>query len=160
MQKLSNTGLAWTWVVLLVVLVDRITKTIMLHSFHLYEATKVTSFFNLTLTYNRGAAFSFLNSAGGWQSKLFGIVATVISLILLGWLLRLNKKQRWTGIAVAMVLGGALGNLSDRLTYGHVIDFIQLHVTHFYWPVFNVADSAICVGAFMLIFEALIFKKR
>ena len=160
MRKLSDTGLCWSWLVLLVVIIDRATKGLMLHFFHLYETTRVTSFFNLTLTYNRGAAFSFLNSAGGWQSKLFGIVATAISLVLLGWLLRLRKTQRWTGVAVAMVLGGALGNLSDRLTYGHVIDFIQLHVSHFYWPVFNIADSAICIGAFMLIFEAIIFKKR
>jgi signal peptidase II len=160
MRKCCDTGLWWAWVALVVIILDRCTKMLMLHFFDLYESMRVTKFFNLTLTYNRGAAFSFLNSAGNWQSKFFGIIASGISIVLLIWLLRIHRQQRWSGIAVAMVLGGALGNLLDRLCYGHVIDFIQLHVSHFYWPVFNIADAAICAGAFMLVIETIIFNKK
>jgi signal peptidase II len=120
---------------------------------------RVTPFFNLTLAYNTGAAFSFLDSAPGWQIWFFGVIALVVSATLLIWLKRLPRQQWWLSIALACIIGGALGNLWDRVSYGHVIDFIQLHAYSFYWPVFNIADSAICLGAMMLVLEAL-FKRK
>jgi signal peptidase II len=130
------------------------------HYFGYHETLRMTSFFNLTLAYNTGAAFSFLNSAGGWQLWLFAIIAAIVSVGLLIWLQRLKYQQRWPSIAVSLILAGALGNLWDRINYNHVVDFIQLHAGDFYWPVFNVADSAICLGAFMLMLESLIFRKK
>lgn len=160
MQKISQTGLRWLWVAVIVLALDRITKVAIQHYFQLYDSIRLTPFFNLTLAYNKGAAFSFLNSAAGWQTWLFGAIASLVCLSLLVWLSRLPRVARWVPIALALIIGGALGNLWDRISYGHVIDFIQWHIANFYWPVFNVADSAICVGAVMLVIDAIFFKKR
>jgi signal peptidase II len=158
-QKLSQTGLRWLWITLIILAVDRITKISIQHQFQLYDSIRVTSFFNLTLAYNKGAAFSFLNSAPGWQMWMFGAIATLVSASLVIWMLRLKKTERWVSIALAFIVGGAIGNLWDRICYGHVIDFIQWHIGNFYWPVFNIADSAICVGAVMLVLDAIFRKK-
>ena len=160
MQLLRATGLRWTWITLLVLVLDRISKMLVLKHFGLYEMMPLTSFFNLTLAYNRGAAFSFLNSASGWQAWLFGILAVSISAILLNWLRKISAKDIWLAVALSAIIGGALGNLWDRLSYGYVIDFIDVHWGVWHWPVFNIADSAICIGAFMLFGEALIHKKK
>ena len=157
--RLAQSGLRWLWLAMLVLLLDRVTKIAIQQSFQLYEILRVTPFFNLTLAYNKGAAFSFLNSAPGWQVWIFGAIAIVISISLLVWLKKISYQQRWLAIALALVIGGALGNLWDRLSYGHVIDFLQLHVGSYYWPVFNVADSSICIGAFMLVLDTF-FKKN
>lgn len=109
--------------------------------------------FNLTLVYNRGAAFSFLSRADGWQRWLFVGLALAVSAFLIGWLLRLKDHERWTAAALALILGGAWGNALDRLTRGHVIDFIQLYYRQWAWPTFNLADSAITVGAAILILQ-------
>jgi signal peptidase II len=157
--KLSQSGLRWLWVALIVLVLDRLTKLSVQQHFDWHESWRMTSFFNLALEYNTGAAFSFLHSASGWQKWLFGSIALLVSAVLLVWLKRLPREQRWVSIALALVVGGALGNLYDRLCYGYVIDFIQLHLGHFYWPVFNVADSAICIGAVMLALDAF-FKRK
>jgi signal peptidase II len=158
-QKICQTGLRWLWIAFIVLALDRVTKVSIQHSFGLYESLRVTSFFNLTLAYNTGAAFSFLNSASGWQTWLFGVIALAVTTTLLIWLKRLPYQQWWLSTALVLIIGGALGNLWDRISYGHVIDFIQLHIGQFYWPVFNVADSAICLGACLLILDA-IFKRK
>jgi signal peptidase II len=158
-KKIFQTGLFWWWVTLLVLLIDRFTKVWIQHSLSLYDSIRITSFFNVTLAYNKGAAFSFLNSASGWQSWLFGVIAVVVSVVLIVWLKRLSRQQKWLSIALTLIIGGALGNLWDRLSYGYVIDFIQVHWDKYYWPVFNGADSAICLGAAMLVLESL-FKSR
>jgi signal peptidase II len=159
LKTLSQTGLRWLWIAVIVLVLDRLTKVSIQHSLGLYESIKIAPFFNLTLAYNTGAAFSFLNSASGWQMWLFGLIALVVTATLLVWLKRLPRKQWWMSIALVFIIGGAVGNLWDRICYGHVIDFIQLHAASFYWPVFNVADAAICVGAFMLALEALFNRK-
>jgi signal peptidase II len=156
-EKLSSSGWRWLWITAAVLLLDRFSKTWILQSFSLYETLRVNSFFNLTLAYNKGAAFSFLNSASGWQSWIFGAIAIIISCVLLVWLRRVNYRQWWLSVALNLIIGGALGNLVDRISYNHVIDFLQLHAGPLYWPVFNVADSCICVGAAMLVLDS--FRK-
>ena len=113
-------------------------------------------FFNLTLQFNAGAAFSFLSDAGGWQRWFFSGIAIVISIILLVWMMRLKKEQKLLLISLSLILSGALGNLWDRLTLGYVIDFISLHYDHYYFPTFNVADSAISVGAVLMLLDTFL----
>lgn len=155
-----RSGLRWIWVAVLVVILDRITKTLALKNLMAYTPVKVMPFFNLTLAYNKGAAFSFLNSASGWQTWMFGGIAIGMSVILLIWLSKISVKQKWVSVALCFIIGGALGNLWDRLMYGHVIDFIQWYVGEWYWPVFNIADSAICVGATMLLLDAVFCSRH
>ena len=132
-EKISESGWRWLWITAAVILADRFSKMLISQYVALNESLRVTSFFNFTLAFNKGAAFSFLNSASGWQSWIFGLVAVVISLILLVWLKRLNCKQWWLCVALTLIIGGALGNLVDRISYNHVIDFLQLHAGRFYW---------------------------
>jgi signal peptidase II len=155
----SKTGLRWLWIALLVVLLDRITKYCAQKYLLAYSAVSVFPFFNFTLAYNKGAAFSFLNYASGWQVELFGVIAFVVSIALIIWLYRLSFRQRWLSIALSLIAGGALGNLWDRLAYGQVIDFLDFHAGHWHWPVFNIADSTICIGAFMLFCDAVLRRK-
>jgi len=119
---------------------------------------EILAFFNLTLLYNTGVAFSFMADAGGWQRWLFTLLAAIISLIILIWMARTPRSQVWVNSALAMILGGAIGNnLIDRLLYGYVIDFIDIYYQNWHWPVFNIADSAITVGAIMLLIDAIWF---
>ncbi|HEX3063661.1 MAG TPA: signal peptidase II [Usitatibacter sp.] len=149
-------GGPWTrWLIVsaLVVAADLATKAWVSRAFAAGEALEVTSFFNLVLTYNTGAAFSFLAGAGGWQRWFFTAVAVAISAAIVALLPR--QRDPWMSAALALVLGGALGNLYDRLTLGRVVDFIQLHAAGYYWPAFNVADSAITVGVVLLVWDSL-----
>src|SRR6185312_12464222 len=151
----KTTGLRWLWITLLVILSDRISKYLALYYLPPFAEVPVVKHFNLTLAYNKGAAFSFLDSASGWQTWLFGAIAVIVSIGLLIWLARLSFQQRWLCIALALIVGGALGNLSDRFLYGYVIDFLDFYWNNWHWPAFNIADSAICVGAVMLFLDAL-----
>jgi signal peptidase II len=159
-NRLLQTGLRWLWVALVVILIDRLTKVMAQTYLIAYEPKAVMPCFNLTLAYNKGAAFSFLSYAAGWQVWFFGLLALAISTVLLVWLKRLSHHQRWVAIALAMIIGGALGNLWDRISYGHVIDFLEFYVSTWHWPIFNVADSAICVGAGMLVIDAFCSKEK
>jgi len=156
----KKSGLRWLWITLFVLIVDRITKYVVLKTLPPYAPVPVTKFFNLSLAYNKGAAFSFLNSASGWQIWLFGAIAFLVSIGLLVWLSRLSLRERWISIALSLILGGALGNLCDRFLYGHVIDFLEFYVGDWYWPAFNIADSAICAGAVMLLLDAVWKRKK
>lgn len=158
-QKILNTGLRWLWVTVIVLSLDRFTKSLALHFLEFHQPHPVIPFFNFTLAYNKGAAFSFLNTASGWQVWFFGVLALSISAVLLVWLKRLRYQQWWVSIALSCIIGGALGNLWDRIAYGYVIDFIELYISYWHWPVFNLADTAICLGATMLVLEA-IFKRK
>lgn len=155
-----RTGLCWLWVAVFVLIADRVSKQLALYYLSDYVPVPVLPFFNLTLAYNTGAAFSLLSHASGWQTWLFGGLAIVVSIGLLLWLKRLSPSQRWMGIALTFILGGALGNLWDRVSYGHVIDFIELYAWGWYWPAFNIADSMICIGAIMILWDAIFFKKK
>lgn len=144
-------ALCWYALAVLVILLDQWTKVLAEDLLQYGEPRVVTGFFNLTLLYNKGAAFSMLSDAGGWQHWLFSGIAAVVSVVLGVWLYRLPRAARVEPFALALVLGGAIGNLIDRLRLGHVVDFIQLHYRDLYWPAFNLADSAITLGAGLLI---------
>ena len=145
---------------MLVLVIDQASKTYFDSSLQMYQRIVVIpDFFSWTLAYNSGAAFSFLADSSGWQRWLFALIAVVVSTVLLVWLKRLGRNDTWLAIALALILGGALGNLYDRIAYGHVIDFILVHWEHRLFPAFNVADSAICVGAVMLALDMFKSKK-
>ena len=141
----------WLSLALLIVVLDQVTKQLAEHLLTYGERVAVVPSFNLTLLYNKGAAFSFLNDAGGWQRWFFTLIAVIVSTVIVFWLKAVGTEQRWTPAALVLILGGAIGNLIDRVLFGHVIDFIQLYYKTFYWPAFNVADSAIVVGAGILL---------
>ena len=149
----------WLWLSAIVVVLDQLTKQWVEEAFVLYESLPVTGFFNLTLVYNTGAAFSFLADAGGWQRWFFLILALVICIYLVYWLLQLDKKQVALPLAIAMIIGGAVGNVIDRLLYGHVIDFLDFYYQQWHWPAFNLADSAITLGVILFIWDAFFGAK-
>ena len=151
----------WLWLALaaLLVLLDQFTKVLIVGSLQLGEGFAVTSFFNIVRVHNTGAAFSFLAQAGGWQRWFFtglGLAAAVFIV----WLLHRHPGQRLFGFAMACVLGGAVGNVIDRVIYGHVVDFLDFHALGLHFPAFNVADSAITVGAACLILDELLRVRR
>ncbi|MBS1187107.1 MAG: lspA [Burkholderiaceae bacterium] len=144
----------WLGIAAIIILLDQLTKITITKLFVYGESLRVMPGFNLVLVYNQGAAFSFLAAESGWQRYFF----TVIGIVAVGFILYLLKKhagQKLFCWALALVLGGAVGNLIDRVLYGHVIDFLDFHVGGWHWPAFNVADSAICVGALMFILDEL-----
>lgn len=148
--------LRWLWISLIVLVLDQLTKYAISASFQYGESKTIFSWFNLVLAHNSGAAFSFLAGASGWQREFFIVVTVTISCVLL-WMLKSNSTNRVLSVALALVLGGAFGNLYDRVLHGYVIDFVQWHVAGYYWPAFNIADSAICLGAGLMIFDS--FRK-
>ncbi|MBN0978166.1 lipoprotein signal peptidase [Pseudomonas sp. WS 5111] len=153
MPKSSRFGrLGWLALSLLVLVIDQVSKAHFEGTLEMFQQIVVIpDYFSWTLAYNTGAAFSFLADGGGWQRWLFALIAVVVSAVLVVWLKRLGRNDTWLAIALALVLGGALGNLYDRIALGHVIDFILVHwQNRHYFPAFNFADSAICVGAIML----------
>lgn len=152
MRNQSLGRLPWLWLTLLIVVVDQASKVYFESRLSLYQQIVVIpEYFSWTLAYNTGAAFSFLADSGGWQRWLFALIALAVSVVLVVWLKRLKPTDTWLAIALALVLGGALGNLYDRVMLGHVVDFVLLHWRNqYYFPAFNVADSAISIGAVML----------
>lgn len=160
MQKLSykENAIRWVWLAILIVILDQVTKFIAVVSLTLNQPAPVLPFFNLTLMRNTGAAFSFMAQHPG-SGILFSVLAIVISVFIILWLLRLPKNKTWLAIALALILGGAIGNLIDRAHNGFVIDFIQLYYHQWYWPAFNIADSAITIGAIMLAIETFFGRK-
>lgn len=147
----------WFAVAAAIVLADQLAKWAALSLLRAGEPVAVTGFFNLVLVFNRGAAFSFLADAPGWQAPFFIAVALVASGIV-SWMLWRNPARRLLCAGLALILGGALGNLWDRVRYGHVVDFLDFHAMGWHWPAFNVADSAISVGAAILIAESFVRK--
>ncbi|HEC15482.1 MAG TPA: lipoprotein signal peptidase [Sedimenticola sp.] len=143
--------LRWLWLSAAVIGLDLGTKRLAETVLSPYEPLKLTSFFDLTLMYNTGAAFSFLSDQDGWQRWFFVVVAVLVTLVLGGWLATLKTGERLAAAALSLIIGGALGNLVDRVLYGHVTDFIHLHYQQWYWPAFNIADSAITVGVVLIL---------
>jgi signal peptidase II len=148
------TGLRWLWVSAAVIVADYATKAAMMAAFRPGEERAFTSFFSLVLTFNTGAAFSLFADAAGWQRWFFTAVA-IAAAVLIAWLLRRGGRTLYC-LGLALILGGALGNLWDRLTLGKVVDFLLFHYDRWAWPAFNVADSAISVGAALLIVDSLL----
>ena len=162
MPKSSRFGrLGWLVLSLLVLVIDQVSKAHFEGTLEMFQQIVVIpDYFSWTLAYNTGAAFSFLADGGGWQRWLFALIAVVVSAVLVVWLKRLGRNDTWLAIALALVLGGALGNLYDRIALGHVIDFILVHwQNQYYFPAFNLADSAITVGAVMLALDMFKSKK-
>ena len=151
----SSPSLAlWLGLALVIIVLDQLTKTLILGHFQLGDSLHVTSFFNVVRVHNTGAAFSFLAGAGGWQRWFFitlGLVATGFIV----WMLRSHPAQKLFCLAVTLIMGGALGNVVDRLLHGYVVDFIQVHAGGWYFPSFNLADSAITLGAVLLILDEI-----
>jgi signal peptidase II len=148
---------AWRWFALAaaVVLADQVAKALVLGRFALGERLEITGFFNMVLVYNKGAAFSFLSDAQGWQTPLL-IAFALVAIAIVGTLLVRSPGRRLFCTGLALILGGALGNLTDRLRFGQVVDFLDFHARGWHWPAFNVADSAITVGAVLLILEGFV----
>lgn len=153
---LKNAWSRWLLISVIVLVLDVYTKHLIQQAFQYGEHLQVSSFFDLVRYHNEGAAFSFLATEGGWQRFFFSAIAFIASVVII-YLLRKNSEQSLFCLALALVLGGALGNLYDRLTLGYVVDFLFFHIDQYYWPAFNLADSAITGGVALLLLDG--FKK-
>ncbi len=150
-----TSSLPWLWLSAVVIALDQLSKWLAETQLVLQQPHALLPSLNLTLMYNTGAAFSFLSDAGGWQRWLFTGLAVAVSVGLVIWLARLPARQPWVAAALALILGGAVGNVIDRIRLGHVIDFIQVYYGGWYFPAFNAADSAITLGVGLLLFDGL-----
>ena len=157
LRALSNPWLGFL-LAAVVIWVDQYTKALASAELQYRVPVEITSWFDLMLAHNTGAAFSFLATAGGWQRWFLAGVALAVSLVVAVWLTRLKRSELMLGIALGLVLGGGLGNLIDRVSLGYVVDFISWHYNDWYWPAFNIADSAICVGAVLLVWDSFLPK--
>ncbi len=157
----------WLFLSLIVILTDQATKQFAEAMLIPYQAVTVLPFFDLTLMYNKGAAFSFLSDQGGWQRWFFVMIALLVTAVLIGWLRRLKAQEKWVAISLSLIIGGAIGNVIDRILFGQVIDFVDMYYTaesclpgfarlanECHWPAFNVADSAIFVGVAIMLIDA------
>jgi signal peptidase II len=151
----TQTGITrWLGIAAILIILDQLTKIAVTSTFVYGESMPITPFFNLVLVYNKGAAFSFLASETGWQRHFFTIVGLAASAFII-YLLKKNPGERLMSWALTLILGGAIGNVIDRILYGHVIDFLDVYVGGWHWPAFNIADSAICVGAVLFVYDEL-----
>ena len=151
----NKMAFAWLGGAVLIVVLDLWTKNIATHSLTLYRPQALTSWLNMTLAHNYGAAFSFLSDAGGWQRWLFTGLASVVTVVLIVWLFRLPAREKMTAAALGLIIGGAVGNLIDRINHGYVVDFIDVYYGDWHWPAFNLADSAITCGVVLLLIDGL-----
>lgn len=159
-MNLPKNQLRWLILSIVVIVVDLITKYITTHLLTYAQPLEVLPFFNLTLLHNHGAAFSFLsNSETMWQTIIFSVIAIAVSIAIIIWLYRLPNNKNLYACALSLILGGALGNLYDRLIHGYVVDFLDFHIGNHHWPAFNIADSAICIGAALIIYLTITEKK-
>ncbi len=156
----KTTGLRWIWLAVLVLVLDQVTKIAIWQNFELYERLNILPFFNLVYAQNTGAAFSFLADAGGWQKIFFSAIAVFASGLLSYWLYKTPADRKILPIGYSLILGGAIGNLIDRLAYGYVVDFLDFFWGNAHFAAFNVADSGIVVGAGFVILDAFINKDQ
>jgi signal peptidase II len=155
----SSGMLQWLGLAFIILLADQFTKVLILGYYHLGDSTFITGFFNVVRVHNSGAAFSFLAGASGWQRWFFTVIGLLAALVIL-WLLRAHAGQRLFSFALACILGGAIGNVIDRVLHGYVVDFLDFHWRGWHFPAFNVADSAITIGAACLILDELLRVRR
>lgn len=156
MQMFRQTGLRWIWLAVIVLILDQVTKHAVLASFELYDSVSFASFFSLTYVRNYGAAFSFLADAGGAQWYLFTFIGIAATTGLSIWMYRLPVDKVLLPVAFALIIGGAIGNVYDRVMYGYVVDFLDFDFGFYRWPAFNIADMAIVAGAGLLLLESFI----
>ena len=159
-DDMHSPQLKFLWISLLVVALDQLSKYLAESLLSLNQAVRVLPFFDWYLTYNTGAAFSFLAGAGGWQRWFFTVTTLVISVVIFFWIKKLPSGDRMTAISLCLILGGAIGNLIDRIYLGYVIDYIQVWLGSYPWPAFNIADAAISVGAAILIVSSFAGSKK
>ena len=161
-NKMNNkTGLRWLWLAVLAFVLDQASKLAVVKLLPFgYPGVEITPFFNLVHVYNKGAAFSFLADQGGWQRWFFALLAFAICGLLIHWLRKQSVTQRWSGIAYSLIIGGALGNVFDRLVLGHVVDFLDFYWQRARWPAFNLADSFIFIGAAMIVLDGFRGEKK
>ncbi|MDP5036392.1 signal peptidase II [Alishewanella sp. SMS8] len=154
MRLFQETAWRWWWLIALLILLDQLTKQLVHQQMALFDSIELLPFFNLTYVRNYGAAFSFLSDAGGWQRWFFTGIAIGISVVIAVWMSRLKRHEIKLSLALSLVLAGAMGNLIDRSIYGYVIDFFHLYYQDWHYPAFNIADSVICIGAALLIWDS------
>ncbi len=150
-----KSGLWWLPISVIVFYLDQLSKSMATQSLEIYVAVHVDTYLNWTLMHNEGMAFSFLADQSGWQRWVIGIIAMIIVIWLLIWLTKTKLDQKFLNLGLVFIIGGALGNIYDRLSLGYVIDFIEVHYNEYYWPAFNIADTAISIGALFLILDLL-----
>ena len=158
--NMLNSPLKFLWISILVVVLDQLTKYWAVTKLPFHQKVNVMPYFDWFLTYNPGAAFSFLADAGGWQRWFFTITTIIISAVIFFWIKKLEAGDRATAISLCLILGGAIGNLIDRVYLGHVVDYIQVYLGSYPWPAFNIADAAISVGAVVLILSSFTDTKK
>lgn len=156
LMKSRRMAFVWLFASIVIVILDLWTKSIATQSLTLYRPVELTGWLNMTLAHNYGAAFSFLSDAGGWQRWLFTGLAFVVTLVLIAWLFRLQAREKLTAAGLGLIIGGAVGNLVDRVLNGYVVDFIDVYYQGWHWPAFNLADSAITGGVILLLLDALL----
>ncbi|MDX7674938.1 signal peptidase II [Aeromonas sp. 25-281] len=156
-----KSGLRWLWLAVLAFVLDQGSKLAVVKLLPFgYPGVEIAPFFNLVHVYNKGAAFSFLADQGGWQRWFFAVLAFAICGLLIHWLRKQSVSERWSGIAYSLIIGGALGNVFDRLVLGHVVDFLDFYWQSAHWPAFNLADSFIFIGAAMIVLEGFRGEKK
>lgn len=160
METSGNHSLRWLWLVLFVIVVDQVTKWLATAFLSYGQPVFLLPVFDLTLLHNTGAAFSFLANSGGWQRWFFALIAVGMTVYLTYWLYKTPSNQRLLCLSLALIIGGAVGNLIDRVYHGYVVDFISVHWANYYFPAFNMADSAITVGAVLMIWQLLTDKSE
>ncbi len=160
MSRLTNNQLTWLWLSGLVLALDLVTKYLAQQWLEPFQPNEILPFFNFTLVFNRGAAFSFLGDASGWQRWFFIAIGLVAVIVIVFWLRRLSAGEKWTAAALALILGGAVGNLVERVWQGQVTDFLDLYYRDWHWPTFNIADSAISIGVGLYIIDRLLLSRR
>ena len=153
-------NLVWVGLSIVAIILDQWTKWIAVSHLHYADPVPVLPFLNWTLLYNYGAAFSFLSDAGGWQRYFFTLLAGAVSVVFVFWLMRMPKHQKVLPIAIALILGGAIGNLIDRVSLGYVVDFIHVYYNNSHFPAFNLADSAITLGTILLLIDTFFLEKK
>lgn len=159
-MSLRNNQLRWVILSIIVIIIDLATKYLASQNLTYGQPVEILPFFNLTLLHNYGAAFSFLSNANTtWQVIVLSAIALIVAIVILIWLARLPKNKNLTACALSLILGGALGNVYDRMIHGYVVDFLDFHINNYHWPAFNIADSAICIGAVILILMSFKSKK-
>lgn len=160
MPSSNKRAIGWLWLSVVVIVLDQLSKWLVLQHLSVNEIYRLMPYLNFTLRYNSGAAFSFLHNAGGWHVYLLIALPSLIALVLLIWLWNTERSRWFLGLSLGLIIGGALGNVIDRLRLGHVVDFVDFHIGHWHFATFNVADSAVCVGAFFLVLQLLFGSQR
>lgn len=160
MKLFKDTGWHWWWLIMLVLVADQLSKWYVIENFMLHESVSVLPFFSFTYARNYGAAFSFLGDASGWQRWFFTVIAIAVSAVIAVWLSRLAKAQWKLTLALALILSGAIGNVIDRSLHGYVVDFLHVFYQNWHYPIFNIADCAICIGAALLIWDSFSSEQK